>query len=258
MSRPLFYVAPGALDGAVPGGTMTVDGAEGRHAVAVRRLGVGEGVDVSDGAGTRAVGTVSRAEGSVLEAVVDTVLHEERPPFRLVLVQALAKGDRDELAAETATELGVDAVVPWQAERSIVRWKGERAQKALAKWRSVVLAAAKQARRAWVPDVEPAVDGGRLAERIAHARLAVVLHEEASESLTGILRGVAPGDGEGEILFIVGPEGGISRAELERFVQAGARLALLGPHVLRSSTAGPAALALAGEHLGRWGSRDGR
>ncbi|AMM32768.1 Ribosomal RNA small subunit methyltransferase E [Sinomonas atrocyanea] len=258
MSRPLFYVAPGALDGAAPGGTMTVDGAEGRHAVAVRRLGVGEGVDVSDGAGTRAVGTVSRAEGSVLEAVVDTVVHEERPPFRLVLVQALAKGDRDELAAETATELGVDAVVPWQAERSIVRWKGERAQKALAKWRSVVLAAAKQARRAWVPDVEPAVDGGRLAERIAQARLAVVLHEEASESLTGILRGVASGDGEGEILFIVGPEGGISPAELERFVQAGARLALLGPHVLRSSTAGPAALALAGEHLGRWGSRDGR
>ncbi|MGT2460686.1 16S rRNA (uracil(1498)-N(3))-methyltransferase [Sinomonas atrocyanea] len=258
MSRPLFYVAPGALDGAAPGGTMTVDGAEGRHAVAVRRLGVGEGVDVSDGAGTRAVCTVSRAEGSVLEAVVDTVVHEERPPFRLVLVQALAKGDRDELAAETATELGVDAVVPWQAERSIVRWKGERAQKALAKWRSVVLAAAKQARRAWVPDVEPAVDGGRLAERIAQARLAVVLHEEASESLTGILRGVASGDGEGEILFIVGPEGGISPAELERFVQAGARLALLGPHVLRSSTAGPAALALAGEHLGRWGSRDGR
>lgn len=258
MSRPLFYVTPGALDGAVPGANMTVAGAEGRHAVAVRRLGVGEGVDVSDGAGTRAVGTVSRAEGSVLEAVVDTVVHEERPPFRLVLVQALAKGDRDELAAETATELGVDAVVPWQAERSIVRWKGERAQKALAKWRSVVLAAAKQARRAWVPDVEPAVDGGRLAERIAQARLAVVLHEEASESLTGILQGMDSEDGEGEILFIVGPEGGISPTELERFVQAGARLALLGPHVLRSSTAGPAALALAGEHLGRWGSRDGR
>ncbi|GAB2749513.1 16S rRNA (uracil(1498)-N(3))-methyltransferase [Sinomonas soli] len=262
MSRPLFYVAPGALDGKAPGGTMTVDGAEGRHAVAVRRLGVGEGVDVSDGAGTRAVGTVSRAEGSVLEAVIDSVVHEARPPFRLVLVQALAKGDRDELAAETATELGVDEVVPWQAERSIVRWKGERAEKALAKWRSVVLAAAKQARRAWVPAVEPAVDDARLAERIAQARLAVVLHEEASESLAGILRGVAPVDGvasgEGEILFIVGPEGGISPAELERFVQAGARLALLGPHVLRSSTAGPAALALAGERLGRWGTRDGR
>jgi 16S rRNA (uracil1498-N3)-methyltransferase len=261
MSRPLFYVAPGALDGAVPGSTMTVDGAEGRHAVAVRRLGVGEGVDVSDGAGTRAVGTVSRAEGSVLEAVVDTVVHEERPPFRLVLVQALAKGDRDELAAETATELGVDAVIPWQAERSIVRWKGERAQKAIAKWRSVVLAAAKQARRAWVPAVEPALDDARLAERIAQARLAVVLHEEARESLAEILRGVALADGtaaEGEILFIVGPEGGISPAELDRFVQAGARTALLGPHVLRSSTAGPAALALAGEHLGRWGTRDGR
>lgn len=260
MSRPLFYVQPGALDSAAPGTVMTVDGAEGRHAVTVRRLGAGEGLDVSDGAGTRAVGTVSRAEGSVLEAVVESVVREERPPFRIVLVQALAKGDRDELAAETATELGVDAIIPWQAERSIVRWRGDRAEKALAKWRSAVRAAAKQARRAWVPTVEPALDDAGVAARIAKARLAVVLHEEASEPLGTILRATTssmPADA-GEILFIVGPEGGVSPAELERFTQAGARLALLGPHVLRSSTAGPAALALAGEYLGRWGGRDGR
>lgn len=266
MSRPLFYVPAGALDGVEPGGVVTVEGAEGRHAVTVRRLAPGEGVDLSDGAGSRAVGTVATAEGSSLGVAVETVSHEEAPRFRLVLVQALAKGDRDELAAETATELGVDAIIPWQAERSIVRWKGERAGKALAKWRSVVLAAAKQARRARVPEVEEAHDGAQLTRRIAQARLAVVLHEEATEPLSVVLdrlagdAGADPRTGEerGEVLFIVGPEGGISPSELERFTTAGACLALLGPHVLRSSTAGPAALALAGDRLGRWGGRDGR
>ncbi|WP_369044583.1 16S rRNA (uracil(1498)-N(3))-methyltransferase [Sinomonas sp. P10A9] len=260
MSRPLFYVPAGALDGAVPGTVVDVDGAEGRHAVTVKRLSVGEGVDLADGAGVRAVGTVTSAEGSVLGVAVGSIRREQAPPFRLVLVQALAKGDRDELAAETATELGVDVIVPWQAERSIVRWKGERAEKALAKWRSAVFAAAKQARRARVPEVDPAHDGARLAARVKAARLAVVLHEEATESLSEVLAAVTPDEGarEAEILFIVGPEGGISPAELERFIAAGARLALLGPHVLRSSTAGPAALALAGDRLGRWGGRDGR
>jgi 16S rRNA (uracil1498-N3)-methyltransferase len=261
MSRPLFYVPSGGLDGVEPGGLVTVEGPEGRHAVAVRRLAPGEGVDLSDGAGTRAVGTVAAAEGSRLDVEIEHIVHEAPPPFRLVLVQALAKGDRDQLAAETATELGVDAVVPWQAERSIVRWKGERAAKALAKWRSVVFAAAKQARRARVPEVEDVVDSPRLASRIAEARLAVVLHEEATAGVSALLDGLAgssPDEAVGEVLFIVGPEGGISPAELERFTTAGARLALLGPHVLRSSTAGPAALALASDRLGRWGSRDGR
>lgn len=259
MSRPLFYVPAGALDGVEPGGVVTVEGAEGRHAVTVRRLAAGEGVDLADGAGARAVGTVATAEGSALGVSVQRISREAAPPLRLVLVQALAKGDRDELAAETATELGVDAIIPWQAERSIVRWKGERAAKALTKWRAVVLAAAKQARRARVPEVEEAHDGARLARRIAEARLAVVLHEEATEPLSAVLDSLAREAGtEGEVLFIVGPEGGISPSELERFTTAGARLALLGPHVLRSSTAGPAALALAGDRLGRWGGRDGR
>ncbi|GAA2197272.1 16S rRNA (uracil(1498)-N(3))-methyltransferase [Sinomonas flava] len=259
MSRPLFYVPAGMLDGIQPGDLVEVGGPEGRHAVAAKRLAKGEGVDLADGAGVRAVGTVAGAEGQTLTVGVERVAREPRPPFRFVLVQALAKGDRDELAAEAATELGVDAVIPWQAERSIVRWKGERGEKALAKWRSVVVAAAKQARRAVVPAVEAAHDGARLAERIASARLAVVLHEDAVEPLSTVLETFAAQEGdEGEVLFVVGPEGGITPDELARFTAAGARLALLGPHVLRSSTAGPAALALAGDRLGRWRARDGR
>jgi 16S rRNA (uracil1498-N3)-methyltransferase len=187
---------------------------------------------------------------------------EPRPGTRLVLVQALAKGDRDELAAETATELGIDAVIPWQAERSIVRWKAERAAKAHAKWQSVVTAAAKQARRAWIPEVRAAVDGAGLQAVVAAADLAVILHEDAVRPLRQVLEAWLESDGPGEVvaddagsrevLLIVGPEGGISPREVTRLCDAGAVTALLGHHVLRSSTAGPAATVLASDILGRW------
>ncbi|KHL04573.1 16S rRNA (uracil(1498)-N(3))-methyltransferase [Sinomonas humi] len=257
MSSPVFFVDPGSLDAVAQGDVVTVRGTEGRHAATVKRLAAGEPVDLVDGLGVRGRGRVARAGGDLLAVVLESVEREPRPPFRLVLVQALAKGDRDELAAEAATELGADAVIPWQAERSIVRWKGERGAKSLAKWRAVVAAAAKQSRRAWVPDVEEAHDGAALTARIAAASLAVVLHEDAADSLSSVLERFRAGEPplDGEVLFLVGPEGGISPAELDRFVSAGAKLSLLAPHVLRSSTAGPAALAIAGDRLGRWPGR---
>ena len=144
-------------------------------------------MDIADGAGKRLTGTVTAvAPGELTVECVD-LAEEPRPGIRLVLVQALAKGDRDELAAETATELGIDAVIPWQAERSIVRWKAERAAKAHAKWQSVVTAAAKQARRAWIPEVRAAVDGAGLQAAVAAADLAVILHEDAVRPLRQVL-----------------------------------------------------------------------
>ena len=136
-------------------------------------------MDIADGAGKRLTGTVVAASPAELTVECAELAVEEQPDIRLVLVQALAKGDRDELAVETATELGIDAVVPWQSERSIVRWKGERAAKAHAKWQSVVTAAAKQARRAWIPEVRAAVETPGLAAAVAAADLAVILHEDA-------------------------------------------------------------------------------
>ena len=184
---------------------------------------------------------------------------EPRPRVRLVLVQALAKGDRDELAAETATELGIDAVIPWQSERSIVRWKADRAAKAHAKWQSVVTAAAKQARRAWIPEVRAAVDGAGLQAAVAAADLAIILHEDAVRPLRQVLEPGRPpplrrrrrtGAASREVLLIVGPEGGISPREVTRLCDAGAVTALLGHHVLRSSTAGPAADGACQRHPG--------
>lgn len=257
MSNPVFFTAPGTLDQQVPGSVFVLQGAEARHAVTVKRLAVGEAVDIADGAGKRLTGTVTAAAPGELSVVCQDVADEPRPGIRLVLVQALAKGDRDELAAETVTELGIDAVIPWQAERSIVRWKAERAAKAHAKWQSVVTAAAKQARRAWIPEVRAAVDGPGLQAAVAAADLAVILHEDAVRPLRQVLESwldtSASGDaGPREVLLIVGPEGGISPREVTRLCDAGAVTALLGHHVLRSSTAGPAATVLASDILGRW------
>ncbi|CAH0285945.1 16S rRNA (uracil(1498)-N(3))-methyltransferase [Microbacterium sp. Bi128] len=262
MSNPVFFTAPGALDQQVPGSAFVLEGTEARHAVTVKRIGVGEAVDIADGAGKRLTGTVTAVAPGELSVECVDLAEEPRPGTRLVLVQALAKGDRDELAAETATELGIDAVIPWQAERSIVRWKAERAAKAHAKWQSVVTAAAKQARRAWIPEVRAAVDGAGLQAAVTAADLAVILHEDAVRPLRQVLEAwlesVGPGDvvaddaGSREVLLIVGPEGGISPREVTRLCDAGAVTALLGHHVLRSSTAGPAATVLASDILGRW------
>ena len=256
MSNPVFFTPAGALDGTAPGSLFVLDGAEARHAVTVKRLAVGEQVDIADGAGKRITGTVTDAAPAQLTVECTSVSAEPRPDIRLVLVQALAKGDRDELAIETATELGIDAVIPWQSERSIVRWKGERAAKAHGKWQSAVTAAAKQARRAWIPEVRPAVDTQALAREVAEAGLAVILHEDAVTPLRRVLGKWSEehqeASGPGEILLIVGPEGGISPREVTRLCSAGAVTALLGPHVLRSSTAGPAGVVVASDVLGRW------
>lgn len=239
----------------VPGRHFVLEGAEARHAVAVKRLAPGESVDIADGAGKRLTGTVVAASPSELTVECSALTVEEKPAIRLVLVQALAKGDRDELAVETATELGIDAVIPWQSERSIVRWKGERAAKAHAKWQSVATAAAKQARRAWIPEVRAAVETPGLAAAAGAADLAIILHEDAVRPLRSVLenwQAAANGSETREILLIVGPEGGISPREVTRLCSAGAITALLGHHVLRSSTAGPAAVVLASDVLGRW------
>jgi 16S rRNA (uracil1498-N3)-methyltransferase len=251
MSAPVFLSEPGSLAAVTDGGTFLLDGTEGRHAGVVQRRSPGERIDVVDGAGVRLVGVVGEVTSEGVLVHVRQRVVEPAPAVALVLVQALAKGDRDEMAIEAATEVGVDAVVPWQAERSIVVWRGDRAAKSRARWLGTVRAAAKQSRRAWVPDVEVALDArglvARVAAVVAAGGVVLVLHEEASEPIASTSL-----PDTGECLVVVGPEGGIGDGELGRLVEAGARAVRLGPLVLRTSTAGPVALALLAERLGRW------
>ncbi len=250
MTAPVFLVERGSLDQVEAGGQVVLTGAEAHHAVHVRRIAVGEVVDLADGAGQRARGVVSQVDPSpkapALTVQVEGRSFEPEPAPRFVLVQALAKGDRDLAAIEAATELGVDVIVPWQAERSVVVWRAERAAKSRNRWAATVLAASKQARRSRVPDVTELHDTRSLAGLVETSALALVLHEEAEQALAGV---DLPSDGD--VLLVVGPEGGIGPSELERLIAAGAVAVRLGSTVLRSSTAGPAALAVLNAR-GRW------
>jgi 16S rRNA (uracil1498-N3)-methyltransferase len=244
MTAPVFLTDAGRL--AV--GTVLLDGPEGRHAVSVRRMRVGEEDVLTDGAGPGAVGTVAAVEGKDRLEVTVTALRTEPPPApRITVVQALPKGDRGELAVETMTETGVDAIVPWTASRCVTRWKGERAAKSLAKWRATAREAGKQSRRLRLPEVTDPHGTEALRPLLAGAAFAAVLHEEGAEPLA---RAELPPDGE--IVLVVGPEGGVAPEELAAFAEAGARPYRLGPSVLRTSTAGTAAAAVLLARTGRW------
>lgn len=235
MTAPLFYVP--TLEGVGPGDLVLLDGEEGRHAAVVRRLTVGETIQLADGT-NHGIGVVASLEGPALRVELQQVRRVPVPALRFTLVQALAKNDRDDQAIEAATELGVDTIVPWQAERSIVQWHGARGERALQKWHNVVRAAAKQSRRTRIPDVEPAMDTKALARRTCDIALTLVLHEQAHAPI-----GQVELPTEGEVAVIVGPEGGVAPAELAALVAVGGTPVRLGPNVLRSSSAGPAALA---------------
>ncbi|MFE3590917.1 16S rRNA (uracil(1498)-N(3))-methyltransferase [Streptomyces niveus] len=245
MTAPVFVVD--ATVGLRPG-TVTLEGPEGRHAVSVRRLRVGEEVVLTDGAGTGAHGTVAAVHGKDrLDVEVTGVRTEAEPAPRITVVQALPKGDRGEVSVETMTETGVDAIVPWQAARCITQWKGERGAKSLAKWRATAREAGKQSRRLRFPEVAEAASSKEVAALLAAADFAAVLHEEGSEPLA-----TAQLPGTGSIVLVVGPEGGVSPDELALFSDAGAAPYRLGATVLRTSTAGTAACALLLGRTGRW------
>lgn len=230
---------------AVVGDIVSLTGAEAKHAAVVRRLRVGEAVTIGDGAGVWLEGLVDDVSAVRVDVRI-TARHVADPsPSRIVLVQALAKGDRDELAVQAACELGVDEIVPWQASRSISRWEGPKAVKGRERWATIVREAAKQAHRAWVPQVAAPVSTAQLAERAASQRLLLL-----DPSATVRLSDLKPDDRD--IVLVVGPEGGISDDELKRLSEAGAERVLLGDTVLRTSTAGPAAIAVLNVALGRW------
>lgn len=254
MTRPVFLAedlscVPSSL---AVGERATLGGSEGRHAASVRRIGAGEWVDVVDGRGLRLICEVAGADKSSLSLVVREIVQEDAPLPEIILVQALAKGGRDEAAVEICTEIGIDRVIPWASQRAIVQWKGPKAEKGRLKWEGVARAAAKQSRRAFVPVVEDVKDSRELASWVRaltdEAGVAFVCHEEASVSLGAALATIQDSCVDGalpaRIALIVGPEGGIGAEETAQLVDAGARVIGLGANVLRSSTAGAVALTL--------------
>ena len=229
------------------GGVIELTGDEGRHAVSVKRTSVGEQIELVDGHGTRAVITVTGVSGKDrLVGVVDCVASEPAPRPTVTVVQALPKAARSELTVDLLTQAGADVIVPWQAGRSVANW-GKKQDKGLAKWRAAARAAAKQSRRSRIPEITPVGDQAAVAALIQAAPLALILHEDATGKITD--QPVAQVD---SVVLIIGPEGGISPAELDAFTTAGAHPVRLGPEVLRTASAGMVALAALGAVTDRW------
>ncbi|HET6816049.1 MAG TPA: 16S rRNA (uracil(1498)-N(3))-methyltransferase [Mycobacteriales bacterium] len=235
MTPPLFLLSPDVLASVGVGDVVVLDGDEGRHAADVRRLRPGEPIDVGDGCGVVVRGEVADVARGRLTVTVHERLAVPRHEPRFVVVQALAKGGRDEDAVEAMTEVGVDEIVGWQASRSVAKWTDRTA----GRWRSTARAATKQSRSGWVPVVVGPLSTNEVAERLRDAALGLVLHESATQSLAS----VEPCD-TGDVVVVVGPEGGIAEDELDAFRAAGAHVCRLGDTVLRSSTAGVAALSV--------------
>jgi 16S rRNA (uracil1498-N3)-methyltransferase len=243
VSLPVFL---GPVTGVETGETVVLADEEARHAVVVRRTKVGEQVVLVDGHGTAAVCTVVDTTKSSLTAEVASVTVSERPVPEVTVVQAIPKGERAELAVEVLTEIGTDRIVPWAAARCVGVWRGDRATKSLAKWRATAREAGKQSRRAWLPEVAELAQTEEVARLVASADLAVVLHEAATESMSGLsLAGVS------SIVVVVGPEGGLTDEEVEAFGDG--HVVRMGEPVLRTSTAGVAAVAALLSRTPRWG-----
>ena len=255
MTLPVFRTdAP--LSEIRPGQSLPITGQALHHAVTVRRMKAGEALELTDGAGLRVRGVLESASKEAAVLTIHEVEHEQPPTPRLGLVQALAKGDRDLAAVETAVEVGVDVVVPWQAQRSIVQWKGAKAAKAHDKWANLIRAASLQSRRVNFPQLEQLSSTSFAAQKAREGALVIVLHEAGTRPFVQTLRSELSRRTVEEIYVVVGPEGGIADAERQQMEEAGALTAVLGPTVLRASSAGPIALALAQQELGRWGSAD--
>jgi 16S rRNA (uracil1498-N3)-methyltransferase len=241
VSPPLFL-----LDDIPDTPELFLSGDEGRHAARVQRIRAGETIRVADGAGTVLTCRVRSVVADGLHLTVVDRRHVPPPDPRIVVVQALAKGERSELAVEMLTELGADELLPWAASRSVVQWHGARGEKALERWRRTARAAAKQSRRARVPDIADLHSTADVVARLGGAA-GLVLHEDAARPLAS-----APLPERGHIVVVVGPEGGVAPDELDAFEAAGAACVRLGEPVLRTSTAGAAALAVLSARLDRW------
>ena len=232
MSLPYFLTDDPAA------GVLT--GAEAKHAH-VKRIQPGERIMLIDGQGTTAVTRVTSVGPGRVDGVVEKLQFVPQPTPRVTVVQAVPKGERAELAVDLAVQAGADAIVPWISHRTIARWPANKQAKQVEKWRAQALSSAKQARRAWVPEVRDPVTTNQLSA-LLHERHALVLHEDATDSI----RDVEFGE---DVWLIVGPEGGIGEDELEIL---GARPVKLGPEVLRTASAAFAGLCAIGALTSRW------
>lgn len=244
-----LYIADSLIETGVDS-RVVLTGTEARHAAGVSRLRVGESVLLTNGRGLLVEAEAQSVSKDTIDFVVQSVHKVIAPSIDVTLVQALAKGDRDERAIEMATELGVSRIIPWQATRSVSRWDAQKAIKGRERWSSIVREASKQAIRAWIPSVEEVVTTAELVASDFDG-LTMVLDPSGTISISAALT-VSAAQAERGIRIVVGPEGGLAPEEVEALAKKGAAVIGLGDIIMRTSTAGPAAIAVVNEILRRW------
>lgn len=262
MTAPVFYLDPAALAEAQVGSTVSFGGSEAHHAAGVVRVRPGEPIELVDGEGLRVHAIVEAASSpretqsrnssgdrAEVRARVEGVIHEALPRPRFVVAQALAKGEHGELAVDLMTQVGVDVIIPWAAQRCVTQWRADRADRGRRKWVDASIQASKQARRARLPQVAALASLADLVKVARAAACALVLHEQAMPDLASV-----PLPQDGDIVMVIGPEGGLADDERESLREAGAQEVRLGPTVLRTSLAGAAAITVLST-TSRWRTR---
>lgn len=216
------------------GDSVTLPESAAHHAVRVLRLQPGASVVLFDGEGRSFSGTLSTIKPAVTAALTEALPVEPPPACRLTLVQALASGDKMDWVVQKAVELGVHAIVPVMARRSVLKLDGARAQKRVSHWRNIAIAACEQSGRSRVPAVD---EIQTLPQWLAKADGGWVMAPAAGTPL----RDQAPP--QDHLNLLVGPESGWEAAELDAMRTRGILPVQLGPRILRTETAGLAALA---------------
>jgi 16S rRNA (uracil1498-N3)-methyltransferase len=243
-----FTIAPERLDG----DRVTFDRDETRHLARVLRLVPGDVVLAADGAGREFTVRVEALGEEATGTVLATATRAAESPLAVTLLQGVPKGDKMETIVRACTELGVARVTPVLAERTIVRLEPSRWRERARRWQRVAREAAKQCGRAVVPDVDVP---GALSDALAatHGDLGLCLWEGATTPLAAALDALATPPRT--LTVLVGPEGGLARAEVDAARARGFAVVGVGPRILRTETAAPALLAIMQSRYGDLASR---
>ena len=243
----MSHVFVADLNGLAVGDEVVIAGDEGHHAVRVRRIRVGESVELVDGEGTRAGGDVSHVSVDSCTVHIHHLTYEPQTRPALTVIQALVKKDRSDQAMELMTEAGVDEVLPWSAARS-------QTSSLPPKWARIARESSKQARRARFPvisDVQGTPDvSAHIARTVSGGGLVLLCHESAVTPISQVLAAAQPQPPA--VMIVVGPEGGLTSDELNAFTAAGAVPVVMGPSVMRAASAGAIAAAVVSAMTTRW------
>lgn len=238
---PWFFAPPDAwLDEAV-----VLPPEESHHAVKVLRVAPPDIVTVTDGRGTVARAAAARVEAGILTLDVLDRDVVRRPKPEIVVYQGAAKGHKVDDVVEKLAELGVAELYAYESGRSVAHWDAAKVARLNERWAAIARSAAKQSRNPFVMHAEAGLSWVQVVRRVANEAVPVVLWEEASLPFRTALV-----EGAERVVLVVGPEGGLDRAEAEALANAGAQLVSLGPRILRTENAALVGVAALQYHYG--------